>query len=135
MAEDASIGIVGSEVFQQLVERVLLGIGAGIGSFAVLVEASLIDNAKATVVVVAGMNALDGFWQQGDDITIAAHIVVVATLAVLGFATGYQVLHAEWAVALIGHAVDNKEFYIFMFQFFHSFGFILAEIAEIAEIL
>ena len=55
------------------------------------------------------MNALDAFGQQGDDITIVAHIVVVAALSVLGRATGNEVLHAEGTVALVGYTVDNQE--------------------------
>lgn len=77
MAENAGLRVVGSEFLQQLVERVLLGVGAGIGCFPVLVEASFIDDTEAAVVVVAGMHALNGLWQQGNDVTIAAHIVVV----------------------------------------------------------
>ena len=77
MAEDAGLRVVGCEFFQQFVERVLLGVGAGIGSHAVLVEATLIDDAKAAVVVVTCMHALDGLRQQGNHVTIAAHIVVV----------------------------------------------------------
>lgn len=77
MTEDAGMRIVGSEFLQQFVERVLLGVGAGIGSFAVLVEATLINDAEAAVVVVAGMDALDALGQQGNHISIAAHIVVV----------------------------------------------------------
>lgn len=58
MAEDAGRGIFGGELLQQLVERVLLGLGAGVGGLAVLIESALIDDAQRTVVVVAGMHAL-----------------------------------------------------------------------------
>ena len=60
MAHDSGSGIFGGKLLQQLIERVLLGLGAGVGSFAVLIKTALIDDAQRTVVVVAGMDALDG---------------------------------------------------------------------------
>lgn len=54
-----------------------LGLGAGVGSFTVLIESALIDDAQAAVVVVAGMDTLHTFGQHWDHITVAAHIVVV----------------------------------------------------------
>ena len=77
MAEDACIRIVGGEFLQQLIERVLLSIGASISITAFLVQASFIDDAKGTVIVVACMNTLNGFGQQGDNITISADIVMI----------------------------------------------------------
>ena len=121
MADDAGSGILGSELLQQFIESVLLSLGTGIGTTAFLVQTTLIDNAQGTVVVVAGMDALDSLWQQGYDIAITAYIVVVATLAVLGFSAGNEVLHAERAVALVGHAVDNDE--LDRLQWFHNNGF------------
>ena len=108
VTDDAGIRVLGSEFLQQLVKGVLLGFGASIGRLAVLIKTTFIDNAKRTVVVVTGMDALDGLWQQGNDVTIAADIVVVRTLAILGLTTGYQVLDAERAVALCSCAVDHQ---------------------------
>ncbi len=121
VADDAGCGVLGSELLQQLIERVLLGLGTGIGRMTMLIETTLIDNAKGTVVVVAGMDALDSLRQQGYDSAIAAYIVVIATLAVLGLATGNEVLHAERAVALVGHAVDDEK--LDRLQWFHNNGF------------
>ena len=73
----------------------LLSFSAGVFCFALLVEAALIDNTEGTVVVMAGMNALDGLWQQGDDTAVVADIVVVGALAILGLAAGNEVLNAE----------------------------------------
>ena len=108
MADDAGIRVLGSEFFQQFVKGVLLGLGASIGRLAVLIKTALIDNAQGTVVVVTGMNALDCLGQQGNNIAIAADIVVVGTLAILGLTAGYQVLDAERAVALCCCAVDHQ---------------------------
>ena len=109
MAEDAGVGILGSELLQQLVEGVLLGLGTGIGSAASVIQTTFIDNAKGTVVVVAGMDALDALGQQRYDIAIATDIIVVRALAVLGYAAGYQVLDTERAVAPVSHAVDDEQ--------------------------
>ena len=86
----------------------LLGFSAGVGRMAEFVEAAFIDNTEGTVVVVAGMDALDGLWQQGDDTAIVADIVVIRTLAILGLAAGNEVLNAEGHVAGVGHAVDYQ---------------------------
>lgn len=85
---------------------------------AVLIKTTFIDNAKRTVVVVTGMNALDGLWQQGNDVTIAADIIMVRTLAILGLATGNQVLDTERTVARVCHAVDDEE--LNRFQWLHN---------------
>ena len=110
MAEDAGIGVLGGEVFQQLVEGVLLGLGASVGRMAVLIKTALIDYAQRTVVVMAGMDALDGLGQQRDDIAIAADIVMVRALAILGLATGDEVLDTEGAVALCRCTVNDEKF-------------------------
>ena len=57
------------------------------------------------------MDALDALGQQGNDFAIATDIVVVAALAIFGFATGYQCFYAERAVALVGYAVDYEQFH------------------------
>jgi hypothetical protein len=118
VTDDAGIRVLGSEFLQQLVKGVLLGFGASISRLAVLIKTTFIDNTQRTVVVVTGMDALDGLWQQGNDIAIAADIVVVGTLAILGLTAGYQVLDAERAVARVCHAVDDEELY--GFQWLHN---------------
>ena len=59
------------------------------------------------MVVVAGMNTLYGLRQQGNDITVATDIVVIAALSEPGLAAGNQVVSTERTVAPVGHAVDN----------------------------
>ena len=110
MAEDAGIGVLGGEGLQQLVEGVLLGLGASVGRMAILIKTALIDDAQRTVVVMAGMDALDGLGQQGDDITIAADIVMVRALTILGLAAGDEVLDTEGAIALCRCTVNDEEF-------------------------
>lgn len=111
VAEDPGFRILLGQSLEQLIERVLLGLSAGVGRMAVLIKTAFVDNAKGTVIVVLGMDALDGLGQQGNDVAITADIVVVTALAILGFAAGYQVFNAERAVALVGDAVDNQEGY------------------------
>ena len=111
MTENASIGVLGSEFLQQLVKSVLLSFGTGVGGMAVLIESSLIDDAKGTIVVVTGMNALHVLGQQRDDVAIATDIVVVAALTIFGFAACNQCFYAERTVALVGYAVDYEQFH------------------------
>ena len=86
MAEDASIRVVGCEGLQEFVEGVLLGVllglGAGVCGMAMLIETSLVDDAKGAPVVAFYMDALDGLRQERDDTAIVADIVVVGHLAV-----------------------------------------------------
>jgi len=120
MTNDAGFGVLGGEFLQQLVERVLLGLGAGVFCNASCIQTTLIHNTEGTVVVVAGMNALNALWQQGDDTAIIADIVVVRALAILGFAAGNEVFHTERSVAGVGDTVDDDELDCRMFEFFHS---------------
>ena len=60
---------------------------------------------------------------------------MVRSLTVLGYAAGNQVLHAEGAVALVGHAMDDQELHRVMFQWFHNEHNLKShtEITEITE--
>ena len=109
MTDDAGIGVLDGEFLQQLVKSMLLSFGTGVGGMAVLIESTFIDDAKGTIVVVTGMNALHVLGQQRNDVAIATDIVVVAALAIFGFATGYQVLYTERTVALGGCAMYHKQ--------------------------
>lgn len=108
MTEDAGIGIVTGEIFQQLVEGVLLGLSAGIGRMTMLIEASLIDDAKGAPVVTFDMDALDALRQEGDDVAIATDVPMVGYLAPLLLACVNQGFHAEGLVAAIGYAVHDE---------------------------
>ena len=128
MTNDAGIGVLGGEFLQQLVEGVLLGLGASISSNTVLIKAALIDDAQRTVVVMTGMDALDALGQQRNDITIAADIIMVRALAILGLAAGNELLDTEGLVAPVGHAVDDKEFYRFQWLHFSNTDLIVTQI-------
>ena len=109
--EDAGVGIIKSKILQQLIEGVFLGLGPGVAGSAVLVQATFVDNAEGTVVVMTGVNALDILRQERNDIAVETDVIVVAALAILGFAAGYQVFYAERVVALVGYAVDDQQFH------------------------
>ena len=108
MTKDASIGVVTGEIFQQLVEGVLLDLSTGVGRMAELIEASLVDDAKGAPVVAFDMDALDALREQGNDTAVVADIVVVGALAIFLQACVNQGLHAERLVAAVGHAVHNE---------------------------
>ncbi len=121
MAEDAGVGIIISKILQQLIKGMLLGLGAGVAGSAVLVQATFIDNAEGTVVVVAGVNALGVLRQERNDIAVETDVVVVTALAVLGFTTGNQVFNTERAVAFGGGAVDDQESDVIGIEGFYNF--------------
>ena len=87
----------------------LLGLSAGVGRMALLIETSLVDDAKGAPVVAFDMDALDALREQGNDTAVVADIVVVGALAILGLAAGNEVLNAEGLVARVGHTVDDEE--------------------------
>ena len=101
MTEDAGIRVVGSEGLQEIVESELLGLGAGIGRMAVLVKASLVDDAKGAPVVAFHMDALDALRQERDDTAIVADIVVIGHLAVFLLAAVDQGFDTEGSVAAV----------------------------------
>lgn len=107
---DAGIRIVAGEGLQQLVEGMLLCLGACIGGLAFLIQTTLVDYTKGTIIVVPCMYTLYALGEQGDNIAAAPDIVVIAALAVLGLATSYQHICAEGSVASVGYAVHNDEF-------------------------
>ena len=108
MAEDASIRVVGCEGPQEFVESVLLGLGTGVGRMTMLIEASLVDDAKGAPVVAFYMDALDRLGQERDDTAIVTDIVVVGHLAVFLLSAVDQGFHTEGAVAAAGHAVHDE---------------------------
>ena len=108
VAEDAGIWVVAGEIFQQLVEGVLLGLSAGVGRMALLIETSLVDDAKGAPVVAFDMDALDRLGQERDDTAIVTDIVVVGHLAVFLLSAVDQGFHAEGAVAAVADAVHDE---------------------------
>jgi hypothetical protein len=108
VTKDASIGVVTGEIFQQLVEGVLLGLSAGVGRMALLIETSLVDDTKGAPVVAFDMDALDALRQEGDDVAVASYVPVVGYLAPLLLACINQGLHAEGAVAAVSYAVHDE---------------------------
>ena len=101
MAEDASIRVVGCEGLQELVESMLLGLGAGVGRMTMLIETSLVDDAKSAPVVAFYMDALDRLGQERDDTAIVADIVVVGHLTVFLLSAVDQGFDTEGAVAAV----------------------------------
>ena len=101
VTEDASIRVVGCEFLQQLIQGVLLGLGTGVGRMAVLVETSLIDDAKGAPVVAFYMDALDRLGQERDDTAIVTDIVVVGHLAVFLLSAVDQGFDTEGSVAAV----------------------------------
>jgi len=108
VTKDAGIGVVTGEIFQQLVEGVLLGLSAGVGRMALLIETSLVDDTKGAPVVAFDMDALDALREQGDDVAIASHVPVVGYLAPLLLAAVNQRFHAEGLVAGVADTMHDE---------------------------
>ena len=108
VTEDAGIGIVEGQGFEQLVEGVLLGFGASVGRLAVGIETALIDNTEGAVVVALDMNTLDTLGEQGDDAAIVTDVVVVRDLTETLEASADKALDTEGTGTLVGYAVDDE---------------------------
>ena len=78
VTDDVGIGIVLFQRDEQGVKGELLGRGAGVGSTAFLIEATLIANADGVGVVVAGMGADHLLGATEVQLAIAGDVVVVA---------------------------------------------------------
>ena len=120
VAHDAGFGIVFAKILQQREEGVLLFLGTRVGSLAFLIETAFIADGDGTVVVVPGMDALDRFGQNGDDIAIAPNVVVVTGLAETGVACGDEAFDGEGAVGATAGAVNDEEFHSLVLQGFQS---------------
>ena len=78
-----------------------------------LIEASLVGDAKGAPVVALHMDALDTLRQEGDDVAIATDVPMVGYLAPLLLACVNQGFHAEGLVAAVGHAVHDEILHYF----------------------
>ena len=108
MTKDLGIGVIGLQSTKQGDEGVLLGLSAGVGGMAEIIEASLVDDTKGAPVVAFDMDALDALGEQGDDVAIATDVPMVGYLAPLLLACVNQGFHAEGLVAAIGYAVHDE---------------------------
>jgi len=108
VAHDMGFWIGLSKLFQEGTHGGFLGLSAGVGRMALLIEASLIDDTKGAPVVAFDMDALDALSQEGDDVAIAADVPVIGYLAPLLLAGVNQRFHAEGLVAAVSHAVHDE---------------------------
>ena len=68
---------------------------------------------------MAGVSTTDILWENRDNGTIAANILVIGGLAEAGLACRNQVLDTERAIAAGGTAVNDQQFDCGMFKLFH----------------
>jgi hypothetical protein len=92
---DAGPRIILTQTLQQLIERGFLLGGTSVSFFTVDIVTSLVTDSNRTAVVACGMNALHILWEDGNDIAIAAHIVVVGGLP-------------EALIACVDKAIDRE---------------------------
>ena len=113
MAQDAGVRIVRLQLAEQIEERTLLGVGAGVGRPALLVQTAFIADADAMVVPAGGMgtDVMDG--TAAVHLTVARDVEVIADVrkATLQVATA-QGLDREIDIAARGTAMDYQEAYL-----------------------
>ena len=80
------------------------------------IETAFVANAKGTVVVMTGMNTLDGLWQQGNHVAIHLDVVVIGGLAEAGIARGNEACDGEGLIAAAAGAVDNQQLHVLRFE-------------------
>ncbi len=109
MTEDGGVGIVGLQGTKEGDEGGLLFLGAGVGFTALGVDASLIADADAVLVVMAGMGAREVFMTGLEHLTITGDVIVVGGEAEAGLVAGDELGDREGPVAARGAAVDDDE--------------------------
>ena len=109
MADDLSIGVVFLEVFQQEEDGGFLGLGAGVGGAAFLIEASFVADADGVLVVVFDVGSGDPLRAAFVVLAVAGDVPVVAAVVGVAFGavTALQVFEREGFVAAGGAAVDD----------------------------
>ena len=75
---DEGLGVFLLELFEEFEECRTLGVGAGVGGFAVAVEAAFVADAEGVLVVVLAVGADSGLWTALFYGAVTAHNVVVA---------------------------------------------------------
>ena len=110
VAQDAGVRIVRLQLAEQIEERTLLGVGAGVGRPALLVQTAFVADADAMVVPAGGMgtDVMDG--TATVYLAVAGDIEVVANLSktTLQVATA-QSLDREIDIATRRAAMDYQE--------------------------
>ena len=80
MANDASLGIVATQLLQQCVESVLLQLGAGVGGNTALIKTAFVTYCYRAVVVAYGVDAPYTLRENRDNVAVAAHIIVITIM-------------------------------------------------------
>ena len=109
VAEDLGIGIIDLQRLQQMPHGGFLLLGAGVGSFSVGQQSTLVANADGVLVIVPGMGSWQVLVPRLVQLTVTGDIVVVAGEPEAGLMTGYQLGDGERAVAARRRAVDNNQ--------------------------
>lgn len=109
MAEDGSVGVVLLQGTKEGDEGGLLFLGAGVGFTALGIDASLIADADAVLVVMAGMGAGEVLMTGLVHLTIAGDVVVVGGEAKTGLVAGDELGDREGPVAARGATVNDDE--------------------------
>ena len=98
MAKDLGIGVIGLQSSKQGDEGMLLGRGAGVGSFAIGIETALITNANGMGVVATGMGSNHLLGTAHVEFAILGDVVMVADgLVTSSLVTGFEVFRREVA--------------------------------------
>ena len=109
VAHDAGAGMLVPKAEQQLAQRLLLPVRAGVGGKAVAVETALVADAQRVAVVALGMGAGELLVACLVDVAVAGHVIVVAREAEPIGVAADELQHAEGLVAARGAAVDNDQ--------------------------
>ena len=109
VAHDLGIGVVDLQGAEQGDEGCSLGWRAGVGSAAFLIEATLVTDADAMGIVMAGMYADLVFISSLEQLTILFDVVVVADAFAVeaGVVTGFKHFDSETLVAAGRRTVND----------------------------
>ena len=106
---DLGIRVIHLQRLEQVPERRLLGLGAGVSRFPLLIQPTLIAYADGVLVVVAGMGPDQVLMPGLIQLPVTRDIIVVPCEPEPGIVAGNEVLDGEPTVAAYRAAVDDDE--------------------------
>ena len=109
VAEDLGIGIVDFQGPEQGIEGGLLFEGTGVLGTSLGVESSLVADADAVLVVVAGMGTGEVLMTGLVELSVPGDVIVVAGEAETGLVAGDELGDREGPVAARGATVNDDE--------------------------
>jgi len=109
VADDLGIGMFCLQAAEQAQQGALLGLRAGVGGLAVLVQSPFVAHAERVLVVAYGVGTHQLFMARLVGLSVAGDVVVVARESEPFRVTADKVCHGKALVAARGAAMNDNQ--------------------------